>query len=50
MRIFQELNEGGLTVLLVTHEHDIAEHGKRIVTFKDGLVLSDAPVARRRLA
>jgi putative ABC transport system ATP-binding protein len=50
MRIFQELNEGGLTVLLVTHEHDIAEHGKRIVTFKDGLVLSDAKVARRRLA
>ncbi len=50
MRIFQELNEDGLTILLVTHEPDIADHARRVVTFKDGLVLSDAPVARRRLA
>jgi len=50
MSIFQELNEQGLTVLLVTHEHDIAEHAKRVVTFKDGLVLSDVPLGRRRLA
>ncbi|TMA40581.1 MAG: ABC transporter ATP-binding protein [Deltaproteobacteria bacterium] len=50
MGIFQELNEQGLTVLLVTHEQDIAEHGRRVVTFKDGVVLSDMPLARRRLA
>jgi putative ABC transport system ATP-binding protein len=50
MGIFQELNEQGLTVLLVTHEPDIAEHGRRVVTFKDGVVLSDVPLARRRLA
>ena len=50
MSIFQELNEQGLTVLLVTHEADIAEHAKRVVTFKDGLVLSDVPLGRRRLA
>ena len=50
MGIFQELNEQGLTVLLVTHESDIAEHGRRVVTFKDGVVLSDAPLARRRVA
>ena len=50
MGIFQELNEQGLTVLLVTHEQEIAEHGRRVVTFKDGLVLSDVPLARRRLA
>ena len=50
MSIFQELNEQGLTVMLVTHEHDIAEHARRVVTFKDGLVLSDAPLGRRRLA
>jgi putative ABC transport system ATP-binding protein len=50
MGIFQELNEQGLTVLLVTHESDIAEHGRRVVTFKDGVVLSDVPLARRRLA
>jgi putative ABC transport system ATP-binding protein len=50
MGIFQELNEQGLTVLLVTHEPDIAEHGRRVVTFKDGLLLSDVSPPRRRLA
>ncbi|HET9754603.1 MAG TPA: ABC transporter ATP-binding protein [Myxococcales bacterium] len=50
MGIFQELNDQGLTVLLVTHEPDIAEHARRTVTIKDGLVLSDTRVARRRIA
>ncbi len=50
MNIFQALNDEGLTVLLVTHEPDIAEHARRIVTFKDGHILSDVPVAKRRLA
>ncbi|HZZ84570.1 MAG TPA: ABC transporter ATP-binding protein [Anaeromyxobacteraceae bacterium] len=50
MRIFQDLNDEGLTVLLVTHEPEIADHARRVVTFKDGLVLSDRPVAQRRLA
>jgi putative ABC transport system ATP-binding protein len=50
MGIFQRLNDEGLTVLLVTHEPDIAEHAKRILTFKDGLILSDVQVAQRRIA
>jgi putative ABC transport system ATP-binding protein len=50
MGIFQELNDQGLTVMLVTHEPDIAEHARRVVTFKDGLVLSDVRNARRRVA
>jgi putative ABC transport system ATP-binding protein len=50
MGIFQELNDQGLTVLLVTHEPDIAAHARRVVTFKDGVVLSDTRVARRRIA
>ena len=50
MGIFQDLNEQGLTVLLVTHEPDIAEHARRVVTFKDGLLLSDVALARRKLA
>ncbi len=50
MGIFQELNEQGLTVALVTHEADIAEHARRVVTFKDGLVQSDVPLTRRRVA
>ena len=48
MAIFQELNAQGLTVLLVTHEPDIAEYAKRVVVFKDGLMLSDAAVPVRR--
>jgi putative ABC transport system ATP-binding protein len=51
MDIFQKLNrETGITVLLITHEMDIAEYGTRIVTFRDGQVVKDVPVARRRLA
>jgi putative ABC transport system ATP-binding protein len=51
MGIFQRLNEErGLTIMLVTHEPDIAEYGTRIVAFRDGRVLSDKPVATRRVA
>ena len=51
MGIFQRLNaERGLTIVLVTHEPDIAEYGTRIVAFRDGVVRSDEPVATRRSA
>ena len=51
MDIFQKLNtERGITVLLITHEHDIAEYGTRIVQFRDGHVIADRPVAERRHA
>ncbi|HEY2150130.1 MAG TPA: ABC transporter ATP-binding protein [Vicinamibacterales bacterium] len=51
MGIFQRLNlETGITVLLITHEMDIAEYGTRIVTCRDGLVVADRAVARRRVA
>jgi putative ABC transport system ATP-binding protein len=50
MSIFQDLNRQGLTIVLVTHEPDIAEHAKRIVTFRDGAVVSDAPVNQRLAA
>jgi putative ABC transport system ATP-binding protein len=49
MGIFQKLNaEQGITVVLVTHEHDIAEYATRIVAFRDGRVRSDHPVVHRR--
>ncbi len=42
MRLFQELNtEAGITIMLVTHEPDVARHARRIVTFRDGHILSD---------
>jgi putative ABC transport system ATP-binding protein len=45
MRIFQELNrERGITIVLVTHEADIALHAKRIVRFKDGLIQEDRAI------
>jgi putative ABC transport system ATP-binding protein len=51
MEIFQRLNEErGITVVLVTHERDIAEYATRIIAFRDGVVRSDQPVAKRRRA
>jgi putative ABC transport system ATP-binding protein len=46
MRILQRLNtEQGLTVVLVTHEHDIAEYAQRVLTMRDGLLVGDGPLA-----
>ena len=51
MGIFQRLNqERGITVVLITHEMDIAEYGTRIVQFRDGLVVTDRPVRDQRQA
>lgn len=47
MGIFQGLNYDGATVLLVTHDADIARHTKRVVKFKDGSVVSDLAVENR---
>jgi putative ABC transport system ATP-binding protein len=51
MAIFQELNEQEkLTIVLVTHEPDIADFAKRIIHFRDGHVTRDQAVAKRRMA
>jgi putative ABC transport system ATP-binding protein len=51
MGIFQKLNiENGITILLITHESDIAEYAGRIVSFRDGRIVRDQPVATRRSA
>ena len=47
MRIFQQLNDMGTTVIMVTHEPDIALHGKRIVTVRDGVIGDDFIVRNR---
>jgi putative ABC transport system ATP-binding protein len=51
MDIFQRLNiERGITVILITHEMDIAEHATRIVRFRDGKIQTDAQVTNRKMA
>ncbi len=44
LAIFQRLNDEGRTVVMVTHEHDVAEHAKRIVRMRDGKIVEDLPV------
>ncbi len=45
MALLQDLHEEGRTIILVTHEPDIARHCRRVVRFRDGKVVSDEPVA-----
>ncbi|SHG95917.1 putative ABC transport system ATP-binding protein [Tepidibacter thalassicus DSM 15285] len=47
MEIFKKLNNEGVTIIIVTHELDIAQHCKRIVTFKDGNLIGDELVKNR---
>jgi putative ABC transport system ATP-binding protein len=50
MAIFQALNDAGKTVVMVTHEPDIARHARRIIRFRDGRVMDDQPVENRLIA
>jgi putative ABC transport system ATP-binding protein len=50
MAIFQALNDEGKTIVLITHEPDIARFAQRVITFRDGKVVADAPVMDRARA
>ena len=50
MGIFQQLNERGITIVMVTHEQDIASYAQRNVVMRDGIVLSDRVVTQRSAA
>jgi putative ABC transport system ATP-binding protein len=50
MALFQRLNDEGITVVLVTHEPDIAQYARRMVVMKDGRMILDQPVRKRRSA
>jgi putative ABC transport system ATP-binding protein len=50
MDLFQQLNDAGITIVMVTHENDIAAYTKRNVVMRDGVIRSDQPVLRRLIA
>jgi putative ABC transport system ATP-binding protein len=49
LRLFESLNNTGKTIIMVTHENDVAAHSKRIIRLRDGLVQSDISSGDRRL-
>jgi putative ABC transport system ATP-binding protein len=50
MQVFQRLNAEGMTIILITHETDIAEYAGRTILLRDGRIVQDRPVAHRRSA
>jgi putative ABC transport system ATP-binding protein len=50
MSLFQELNEQGITIIIVTHEPDVAQYARRIVEMRDGRIIRDVPVLDRHSA
>jgi len=50
MGLFQKLNESGITIVMVTHELDIAAYCRRMVVMRDGQVISDTVNEKRRVA
>lgn len=49
MKIFQDLNNEGSTIIMVTHEPDIAQYTKRVVKVKDGVIITDEKIKNRRI-
>jgi putative ABC transport system ATP-binding protein len=50
MGVFQKLNEQGITIVMVTHELDIARYTRRNIVMRDGVVVGDTPVRERLFA
>ena len=50
MALFQRMNDAGITIVVVTHEPDIAQYCRRMVVVKDGRIILDQPVRKRRNA
>jgi len=48
MAVFQDLNAQGKTILLITHEHDVAMHATRVVQMRDGKIVKDEPIQQVR--
>ena len=50
MAIFQRLNDEGRTIIMVTHEDEVAEHAKRVIRLQDGEIILDEPIKNRSLS
>jgi putative ABC transport system ATP-binding protein len=50
LQVFQDLNDGGITVVLVTHDENLGRHSKRLIRLWDGTIKADDPVSNRALA
>jgi putative ABC transport system ATP-binding protein len=50
MGVFQKLNDQGITIVMVTHELDVARYTKRMVVLRDGKIVTDEPVQNRSFA
>jgi putative ABC transport system ATP-binding protein len=50
MGVFQHLNDQGITIVMVTHELDIAHYTRRVIVMRDGRVVNDSPVTNRLIA
>ena len=50
MALLQDLNDAGITILVVTHEHEVADHTRRIIELRDGRLIRDEPVTARHNA
>ncbi len=50
MAIFQDINQQGHTIVMITHEPDIAEHAKRIIMVKDGKIIKDSKMHKQKIA
>lgn len=48
MKLFKELNNAGITIILVTHEHDIADWAKRKIIMKDGIIIEDGEIKAKK--
>ena len=48
MALFRRLNDDGMTIILVTHEYDVALYAKRILHFRDGVIMKDEINEKRR--